>query len=172
MHQLNILNQSLADVEKTVVGDQKSGFDILFVQSGRGALVAVIEFAVAPPNHPAVLAVGVPYLGTVEVTAVAANDAGRNNALTAVSSAQGLPALELRLDGLEFFWSDDGRMTVLNIILWDLALVDLLLFSQKVNRVLLLEEGIAFVLFVGEDAFDGGGRPFGSACGCGNLFIG
>jgi len=100
--------------------------------------VAVVELAVAPPDHPAVLAVGVPYFGAVEVSAVSANNAGREDALTAVPPAQGLAALELSLDRLELLRSNDRRMAVLYIVLRNFALVDLLLLGQEVNRILLL----------------------------------
>ena len=68
---------------------------------GRPALFLALELSVALPNGAAVLAVGVPDLGSVKATAVATDDAGGKNAATAVAVAQPLPPSELGLNPVE-----------------------------------------------------------------------
>jgi len=108
---------------------------------GRPALLLPGKLLVALPDGAAVLAVGVPYLGAVKAAAVAADDAGAKNAVAAVAMAQPLPAHELGLHLVKLLWVDDGLVALLNVILRDLALVDLHLFLQEIYREPLLVEG-------------------------------
>lgn len=69
------------------------------------------------------------------------------------------------LHHLEHFRVDDGLVVILDIVLWDFALVDLGLLGQEIDGVAFLKERIAFVLLIAEDTFDGEDVPF-FAAGC------
>lgn len=56
-------------------------------------------------------------------------------------------------------------MVVPDVVLRDLALVDLFLLCEEVDRVGLLKEGVALVLLIREDAADVAGVPLGLAAG-------
>ena len=56
-------------------------------------------------------------------------------------------------------------MVILNIVLRDFAFVDFGLLGKKIYSVGLLQECIAFVLLVAENAADGGNAPFVLAAG-------
>lgn len=56
-------------------------------------------------------------------------------------------------------------MVVLDIVLRDFALVGLFLLGQEVDREGLLQQRIALVLFVREDALDVTGVPVALAAG-------
>jgi hypothetical protein len=68
-------------------------------------------------------------------------------------------ALNLGLQGVELVRVDDGGMTVLDVVLRNLAFVDLLLLRQEVHRGALLQEGIALVFLVREYQAHRGGLP-------------
>ena len=70
-----------------------------------------------------------------------------------------MPGRHLVLRLLEHGGADDGLVVVLHIILRHLALVYLLLLGEEVHRVHLLQESVAFIFFVGKNAFDRAGRP-------------
>ena len=59
--------------------------------------------------------------------------------------------LHLHLDSIEQGRVDDGGVAVIHIVLRHLALVDLALFRQEIRAEGLLQEGVALVLFVGEN---------------------
>ena len=73
-----------------------------------------------------------PGLQTVPFTAVTADNLGAQYALTAVGSADGLPALYLILDSIPFQWVNYGFMAFLNIVLRNFALIDFLFFRKKI----------------------------------------
>ena len=60
------------------------------------------------------------------------------NALTAVCSAYGFPALDLLLNGLPFIRVNDRLVAVFDIVLRHFAFIDLPLLGQKVCRKTLL----------------------------------
>ena len=160
LHQAAVLQQSVFAAEQFVESHQEPGLDVLLHQMGRPALFRALELPVALPDGAAVLAVGVPHLGAVEGAAVAADDAGGKNAPSAVAVAQPLPPSELGLHSVELVRVDDGLVAFLNVILRNLALVDLHLLLQKIHRELLLQERRPFVLLIREDGGHRGRSPF------------
>ena len=82
------------------------------------------------------------------------------------------PSGELPLDHLEGLRVDDCLVVVLHVVLWDLTLIGSHLLGQKVLAEGLLQQGIAFVLLVRQDALDGGLAPLAFACRCRDAFVG
>ena len=135
------------------------------------------ELVVALPYDSAVLfACGVPYLCTEECTAITAYDTGCKDAVSAVLPSEGTPSCKFLLNSLPLFRGNDSRVAFLNEVLWDLTLVDLYLLGKVINREGLLEKSRAFVLLIGEDAFNRCNTPFFASGGrwntLGGKFIG
>ena len=148
LHDAAVLQQSILAVQQLIERRQEPGLDILLHQMRGAALFLVAEFAVALPDHPAVLAVGVPDLGAVESAAVAADQPGGEHPAAAVVEAHALAPSELGLDNIKLMGLDDGLVAFLDIILLDLAIVDLPLFIEEINRVAFLEQGSTFVFLI------------------------
>ena len=83
-----------------------------------------------------------------------------------------LAGFQLVLYEVEKLRFDNGRMAVRHIILRHFALVDLLLFGEEIHREFLLQERVALVLFVGEDALHHLGPPHLFAARSGNTLVG
>lgn len=165
LHDTAILQQSVLAVQQLIERRQKPGLDVLLHQMRGAALFLVAEFAVALPDNPAVFAVGVPDLGAVVAAAVAADQPGGKYPAAAVVEAHALAPSELGLDNIELMGLDDGLVAFLDIILLDLALIDLPLFIEKINRVAFLEQGSAFVFLIRENALHHAGPPLALAGG-------
>ena len=133
------------------------------VRSGAG-LIAVV-FMIALPDGLPVFAVGMPDLRSVPAAAFAAFDLGGEGVDSAVVFLTPATAFHLALNHLEYVWVDDGFMVSLNVVLRNLALVDLCLLGQEIDSVGFLQQGITFVFLVPQDALDRGGAPFGLASG-------
>ena len=97
------------------------------------ALVFILELGVALPDGAAVLVGGIPDLGTEELAAVSAYDAGGEYAASAVASAIGLTTGEFLLNSVPFVRWDDGLMRMFDVVLRYLALVDFQLFLKKIR---------------------------------------
>lgn len=85
--------------------------------------------------------------------------AGRKNALSAVLTAYPLTPRKLRLNFIELFRRNDRLMAVFHIILRHLALIDLPLFCEEIDREAFLKECSALVFLVLKDAFHCTGLP-------------
>ena len=72
---------------------------------------------VALPYHTAVLTVGVPYLGTVRLTAITAKDPTGERTLREVSVCGFLPSAQLPLNHIPSSCVYNGRMAVLYVVL-------------------------------------------------------
>ena len=70
-----------------------------------------------------------------------------------------LSTLQFLLNQFKDLRLNDGFMVSLHIILRNFAFVDLFLLCKKVDRVAFLQERIAFILFVGQDAPNCSGIP-------------
>ena len=160
LHNAAVPQQSPLAVQQLVERYQKPGLDILLHQMRGAARFLTIELFVALPDGAAVLAVGVPDLGTVESAAVAADDAGGENAAAAIAMAQLLAPLILGLHQIKLLRVDDGLVALFNVILRDLALVDFLCFIEEIYRKALLKERRPLVLLICEDRGHRGGSPF------------
>ena len=82
------------------------------------------------------------------------------------------PSGELPLDHLKGLRVDDGLVVVLHIVLRNLTLIGFHLLGQEVLAEGFLQQSIAFVLLVRQDALDGGLAPLVLACRCRDAFIG
>ena len=94
-----------------------------------------------------------PHLRAVPATAVGALDPAGENADAAPAVGAWTPCHHKGLYHLEGFPVDDGFVVVSYIVLRDLALVNLFLLCEEVDRVGLLKESVALV--------DAGVFPFG-----------
>ena len=81
------------------------------------------------------------------------------------------PSGELPLDHLEHLRVNDGLVIVLHVVLRYLALIGFHLLGQEVLAEGLLQQGIALVLLVRQDALDGGLAPLVLACRCRDAFV-
>lgn len=72
----------------------------------------------------------------------------------------------------QVFKQGHSFVVILDIVLWDFALIDLGLLSQEIDGVAFLQERITFVLLVAEDTLDGGDAPFFLATGCRDAVFG
>ena len=62
-------------------------------------------------------------------------------------------------------------MAAFYIVLWNFALVDLLLFGKKIDCELLLEKCVTLVFLILKDAQNGGLSPLALASRCGDLTL-
>ena len=114
---------------------------------------------IALPDDLPVGVVAVPDLRPIPAAAVAALDlAGEDTDRALAVPAFGAGGHQ-GLHHLEGLWIDNGLMIVFDIVLRDFALVGLFLLGQEVDREGLLQQRIALVLFVREDALDRFGPP-------------
>ena len=82
------------------------------------------------------------------------------------------PSGQFPLDHLEGLRIDDGLVVVLHVVLRDLTLIGSHLLGQEVLAEGLLQQGIALVLLVRQDALDGGLASLVLACRCRDAFVG
>jgi len=118
-------------------------FQIILIQVRRPTFIIVLEFLIALPDRAPVLAGAVPHLGTVDPATLTAYDFAREAAYTA-GVADALTPFHLVLNYIEHLRGNDRRVAIFNIVLGNLAFVDLMLFSQKINGVLLLSNDSMF----------------------------
>ena len=116
------LKQYLPVLGKVGNGPEEQPLDALLVQMRCAAAVFAFEFAVALPDHPAVLVRAVPDLAAVEFAAIAADDLCRERAEAVVVLAFGLPDRHFILHLLPFLRIDNGRMALVHDVLRHLAL--------------------------------------------------
>ena len=120
---------------------------------------------VALPDNLPVGVVAVPDLRPVPAAAVAALDLAGKDADRALA----VPALfaggHQGLHHLEGLRIDNGLMIILDIVLRDFALIGFFLLGQEVDCEGLLQQRIALVLFIYEDALDVAGVPVVLAAG-------
>lgn len=103
------------------------------------AAVFALVLPVALPDSAAVFIRGIPDLGAESLTAVTADDAGREDAVTAVLPSPGLAPDHFELHDLPFVRRDDRLMRLFHIVLRSFALMRLTAPSQKICGDPLLE---------------------------------
>ena len=103
---------------------------------------------VALPDHTVVFAVGVPGLGAVPLAALTAAYLAGEKVYTAVPPSALFPALKFLLYQFKHLRADDGFVVAFDVVLRNLALVDLCLLGQEVDRVGFLQQGVTLVLLV------------------------
>ena len=96
------------------------------------AAVFALVLPVALPDSAAVFIRGIPDLGAESLTAVTADDAGREDAVTAVLPSPGLAPDHFELHDLPFVRRDDRLMRLFHIVLRSFALIRLTALSQKI----------------------------------------
>lgn len=135
-------------------------FDLVLIEVWRGAFLITFKLVIALPDDPTVFVVGVSGLGAIPAAAVTAFNPAGEKVDTAMPPSAVLSLFQLTLHHLENIRLYDSLVVSLDIVLWNLALVDLFLFCEKVNSVAFLQEGIALVLLIREDAPNRTGVPF------------
>ena len=133
LHQAAVLKDALLVAKYLIECSYESGLNGPLIQMWSRTFLFALEFSVALPDDPAVLAAGVPYLGTKKGAAVSTNDTGSKDAFSAVLPAKRLSAFEFSLHLVKFLRRNDELIAVLHIILRHLALVDLSLFREEVH---------------------------------------
>lgn len=128
-------------------------------------MLVAVEFVIALPDDLPVGIVAVPDLRPIPTSAVAALDLAGENADRALAVPAFFAGGHQGLHHLECLRIDNGLVVVLDIVLRDFALVGLFLLGQEVDREGLLQQRIALVLFVREDALDVTGVPVVLAAG-------
>ena len=150
--------------EELVHSAEEGLLDVGFGEVWR--LAMVFEFVVAAVDGLAVFVGGVPDFRAVPAAAIAAPDFRRVDADAAVAVAAVPAALQFLLYLVEDFGADDGFVVVLDVILWHFAFVLPCFFREEVDGVALLEERIAFVFLVRENAADRALAPVLATAGC------
>ena len=120
---------------------------------------------IALPDDLSVGIVAVPHLRAIPAAAVGALDPAGENADATPAVGAWTPCHHKGLHHLEGLPVDDGFVVIAHIVLRNLALVDLFLLGEEVDCVGLLQEGVALVLFVREDAADVACVPLRLAAG-------
>ena len=139
LHDAAVFQQGILAIQQLVERSQEPGLNVLLQQMRRAALFLVAELAITLPDNPAVLAVGVPDLGSIVTAAVAADQPGGKYSAAAVVEAHAFAPSKLGLDNIKLVGLDDRLVAPLDPILLDLALVDLTLFTEEINRVAFLK---------------------------------
>lgn len=129
-------------------------FALNFVSNSRWAGPAAVTW-----HLPLVFAVGMPDLGTIIAAAIPTDDAGGENAAATVVEAQFFPPGKLSLHQIKLLRVDDRLMALFDVVLGNLALIDLPLFVQKIHGKALLKKCRALVLFICENGGYCGGTP-------------
>src|SRR5699024_4437263 len=101
-----------------------------------------------------------PDLRAVPLTALSTTYLAGEKVDTAVPAPTLLSTLQFLLNQFKHLRLNDSFVVALHIVLRDLALVDLFLLCEEVHRVALLQERIALVFLVGEDAANRSRIPF------------
>ena len=104
----------------------------------RCADLVICELVITAPHSAAVLAGGVPDLGTVPIAALAALYSAGEKVNTAVTAPAFAAPFQFPLHHLKHLGRNDGGMVVLHIVLGNFARVGLFLLGEKVHRVALL----------------------------------
>lgn len=117
-------------------------------------LAVIIEFIIAAIDCQTVLVIGVPHFGSVPPAARSAFDFAGEDGYPAVAILSFPAPFNFFLQPVKHLRADDSFMVMLHIVLRDFSFVIPDFLSQKVHSEALLQQSIAFVLFIGQDAFD------------------
>ena len=72
---------------------------------------------------------------------------------------------------IKYFRRYDYRVAVFYIVLRNLAFIGLHFLAEEINCKVLLQEGVALVFLIGEDALDRGGLPLSLTGGRGDAAL-
>ena len=151
-------DDSVLGVDHLVGGPEEDILQLILCERRRGAFLS-FKLVIALPDDPAILVVGMPDLRPVPTAAAAALHPAGEDADRASSVLSRLSGGHKDLDRLEGIRRDDGFVVVPDVVLRDFTLVVLFLLGQEVHGVGLLEQGIALVFLVRQDAADIAGVP-------------
>ena len=141
------------------------------VQMRCPACVLCFKLVIALPDCPPVLIVRMPDLWAVPAPAAAAYKPAGKNACAAFTFFLRKPFFQLFLNPVKQLRADYRRVASFYIILRHFPLIGLFLFRQKIYGVDLLQKGIAFILFILQDAAYRTGCPGLFPARRGNLFF-
>ena len=119
---------------------------------------------IALPDHRLVFRSGIPDLTAIQRAAFIAKDTSRKAMRRVIATARFLSLGKLCLYSLEHFPRNDGRMTMLDVVLRHLAFVYLHFLGQEIRAEGLLQDGVALVFLVGQNAFHRFGPPLRCIC--------
>lgn len=159
----DVFDDFLLACDELVHGAEEDLLDVGFGEVRR--LAVVLEFVVAAVDGLAVFVGRVPDFRAVPAAAVAAFDFRRVDADAAVAVATVPAALHRFLHLVEDLGADDGFVVVLDVVLRHLSLVLPCFLREEVDGVAFLEERVAFVFLVREDAADRALAPVFAAAG-------
>lgn len=146
--------------EGLVCGAHESVLNLVVGQMRRGAFLAVV-FVIALPDDFPVFVRALPDLGAVPAATLDAFDFAGEVVYAAVAVPARTAFLKLNLHLIENIRINDGLMVALDVVLRNLALVDLRFLRQVIDGLSFLQQGVAFVFLVLEDALDCGSVPLG-----------
>ena len=152
-------------VDHLIRGTEENGLDLLLRQGWRSAFFS-IELVIALPDHPAVLVVAVPHLRSIPAAAAPTPDFAGKDVHRAQAVLPCFPAGHQQLNLLEGLFRDDGLVVAFYVVLGYLAFVLLFLFAQEVRGINLLEQRVASIFLVRQNAPDAAGIPFFFSAGC------
>ena len=107
-------------------------------------------------------------LGTIPTAAFAALNLAGEVVDSAVIFLTFAAPLNLALNHLEDIRIYDGLMVTLYIVLRNFTFIDFRLLGQEIDRIRFLQQGIALVFFIGEDALNCRLAPFSLTSGAKN----
>ena len=142
-----------------LVGDPEEDVLQLVLGERRCGAFFSLELVIALPDDPAILVIGMPDLRPIPTAATAALHPAGEDADGAAPVLSCFPGGHKDLDCLEGIRRDDGFVVVPDVVLWDFTLVVLFLLGQVVHGVGFLEQGIALVFLVRQDAANVAGVP-------------
>ena len=133
------------------VGGPDEGFlDIILCQMW--CLAMALELIVASVDGPALLVGRMPYLGPVPASALAALDFAGEDGYAAVTSPAFTPPVDFFLHPVEDLRADDGFVVIFHIVLRHFPFIRFRFFGQEVDGEPLLQQGIALVFLIRQDA--------------------
>jgi len=119
--------------------------NFLIRQVWGATLFVAVEFMIALPYRAAVFVGGVPDLRAVPATALTAFYLAGEKVNAAVVAAVLPTPRQLALYHIENLRLDNSLMVILDVILRNLALVELFLFREEIDGVALLKQRIAAI---------------------------
>ena len=134
-----------------LIGGPNEDFPNIVLCQMRGLAMA-LELVVASVDSPAVLVGRVPDLCPVPAAALAAFDFAGEYGYTAVAAPAFTPPLDFSLYPVEDLRTDDSFVIVFHIVLRHFPFIRLRFFGQEVDGEPLLQQGIALVFLICQDA--------------------
>ncbi len=106
------------------------------------AFFIMIKFMIALPNHPAILASGMPDLAAIETAALTTDNLSGERAATRFIAFFLLSFFQLMLNEIIDLWGNDSGVAIFNIVLGNFPLVGFLFLGEKIDGVGLLVEAM------------------------------